>query len=105
MATDTPTNNWTNMMFGRVWIAQATLKDPESYIPPAKYPVIHKAALEACDALDGVRDGIISDPTRCHFDPKVVECKSSDAPDCLTSPQVEAARKIYASAKTRSPGK
>jgi feruloyl esterase len=99
-----PTNNWTNMMFGRIWVAQAALKEAASYIPPAKYPVIHKAALEACDALDGVKDGIIGDPPQCHFDPKVLECKQSDAPDCLTTPQVEAARKIYASAKNPRTG-
>jgi feruloyl esterase len=33
-----------------LWIAHAVLKDPASYIPPAKYPVIHEAALNACDA-------------------------------------------------------
>src|SRR5579871_195447 len=99
-----PTNNWTNMMFGRIWVAQATLNDPASYIPPAKYPVIHKAALDACDALDGVKDGVIGDPTRCHFDPKVIECKNGDGPDCLTSAQVEAARKIYTPAKNSRTG-
>ena len=90
-----PTNNWTNMMFGRIWVAQATLNDPASYIPPAKYAVIHKAALEACDAVDGVKDGVIGDPTRCRFDPTVLECKDADGPDCLTAAQVAAARKIY----------
>jgi len=40
-----------------LWIADAVLKDPASYIPPAKYPVIHKAAVAACDANDGLDDG------------------------------------------------
>ncbi|HEX5430801.1 MAG TPA: tannase/feruloyl esterase family alpha/beta hydrolase, partial [Bryobacteraceae bacterium] len=66
-----------------------------SYIPPAKYPVIHNAVLAACDALDGVKNGVIEQPEHCHFDPKTIECKGADAPDCLTAPQVEAARKIY----------
>ena len=39
---------------------------------------------------------MIEDPTRCKFDPKVFECKGDDAPSCLTAPQVEVARKIYA---------
>ena len=99
-----PTNNWTNMMFARIWIAQATLNDPASYIPPAKYPVLHKAALDACDALDGVQDGVIDDPTRCHFDPKAIQCKDGDGPNCLTSAQVEAARKIYTPAKNARTG-
>jgi feruloyl esterase len=104
IAAGAPTNNWNNMMFGRMWVAQATLKDPASYIPPAKYPAIHKAVMEACDALDGVKDGVLEDPTRCHFDPGAIECKGADGPDCLTSPQVQAARKIYTPARNPRTG-
>jgi feruloyl esterase len=82
-----------------MWIAAAVLKDPAAYIPPAKYGLIHKAALDACDAVDGVKDRLIEDPAVCKFDPKVLLCKGADGGDCLTAPQVEAARKIY------SPGK
>jgi feruloyl esterase len=92
-----PGINWTGRSTQAVWIAQANHKDEASTIPPAKFPVIHAAALEACDAGDGLKDGIIEDPTRCKFDPKVIECKGADSPSCLTSPQVETARKIYAS--------
>ncbi|HSP66158.1 MAG TPA: tannase/feruloyl esterase family alpha/beta hydrolase [Bryobacteraceae bacterium] len=81
-----------------LWIASAVLKDPASYIPPAKYPVIHQAALAACDLRDGVKDGLIDDPTKCKFDPKVLLCKNGDGPACLTAPQVDAAKKIYSSA-------
>jgi feruloyl esterase len=93
------TNNWTKMMFGRMWVGQATLSDPANYIPPAKYPVIHRAVLAACDAMDGVKDGVLDDPTKCQFDPGVLACKNDvDSADCLTKPQVEAARKIYSPA-------
>jgi len=81
-----------------LWIAFAVLKDPASYIPPAKYPVIHQAALAACDLRDGVKDGLIEDPSRCKFDPKVLLCKNGDGPACLTAPQVDAAKKIYSAA-------
>ncbi len=96
IAAGAPANYWTHLRFGSMWPATADLIDPASYIPPAKYPVIHRAALAACDALDGVKDGIISDPLRCHFDPGVIECRGADASDCLTAPQVAAARRIYA---------
>jgi feruloyl esterase len=76
--------------------AKATLDHPGSMIPPSKYAVIHRAAVRACDAADGLKDGLISDPLNCHFDPEVLECKGADAADCLTSAQVEAATKIYA---------
>jgi feruloyl esterase len=92
-----PGINWTGRSTQAAWIAQANLKDEASTIPPAKFAVIHSAALDACDAADGVKDGIIEDPTRCKFDPVVIECKGPDGPACLTAPQVETARKIYAS--------
>ena len=92
------TNNWTKMMFARIWVGQATLSDKESYIPPAKYPMMHTAVLQACDAMDGVKDGVIDDPTKCRFDPAVLACKEGDAPDCLTAAQVKAAERIYAPA-------
>jgi feruloyl esterase len=79
-------------------VAFAVLKDPASYIPPAKYPMIHEAVLAACDLRDGVKDGLIEDPTRCKFDPKVLLCKNGDGPSCLTAPQVDAAKKIYSAA-------
>src|SRR6185312_1397386 len=55
-----------------------------------------KAALEQCDLNDGVKDGVIEDPASCRFDPKVVACKGAEGPECLTSAQVDVARKIYA---------
>lgn len=78
-----------------LWIAHAVLKDPASYIPPAKYPLVHKAALDACDAEDGLKDGLISDPAKCSFDPAVLLCKGGDGPSCLTGAQVTAAKKMY----------
>lgn len=93
-----PAVNWTGRAAQSMWIAQAVHKDEASYIPPEKYALIHNAVLTACDANDGVKDGVLEDPTRCTFDPKVLECKGADDPGCLTGPQVEAARKIYAPA-------
>jgi feruloyl esterase len=80
----------------QMWVWYATHKDEASFIPPDKYPVLHQAALNACDAKDGLKDGLISDPERCKFDPGVTQCKGAPDANCLTAPQVEAARKIYA---------
>ena len=65
-------------------------------LPAAKLAVIHDAVLARCDLLDGVKDGVLENPMRCMFDPKEIECRSGDGPNCLTTPQVEAVRKIYA---------
>jgi feruloyl esterase len=79
--------------------AKATLDDPASMIPPSKYSAIHRAALDACDARDGLKDGLISEPLRCRFDPAVLACTGTDTPDCLTPAQLGAAKKIYAGVK------
>jgi feruloyl esterase len=81
-----------------LWIAIHALKDPAAYIPPAKYPMIHRAVLEACDAKDGVKDGLIEDPEKCQVDFKVLECKVSDGTDCLTARQVQTAQTIISPA-------
>jgi feruloyl esterase len=76
----------------------------ESYIPPEKYPAIHDAALKACDALDGVKDGVIDAPDRCTFDPSVLRCQGDDGPACLTAAQVETARAMYSPVKDLTTG-
>src|SRR6516165_9726040 len=88
-------NPRTGLALMQAHIAHAALKDPASRIPPAKFPMIHEAVLKACDALDGLKDGLLQDPSKCKFDPKVLECKGADAADCLTADQVAAARKMY----------
>ena len=90
-----PAANWTGRAGQSLWVALAMHKDEAAYIPPAKYPAIHRAVLEACDKLDGVADGVLENPRRCGFDPQVLACKHGDADDCLTPAQVEAARKVY----------
>jgi feruloyl esterase len=91
-----PANYWTHLVTEQIWIAQALHKDDASYIPPSKYALIHNAALAACNGREGVKDDVVNDPTRCKFDPKAMLCKAADGADCLTAPQAEAARKIYA---------
>jgi feruloyl esterase len=91
-----PANYWTHLQAWSLWVYQATHDNEASYIPPEKYPVIHEAALAACDARDGVKDNVIDSPNTCQFDPGVITCDSGDDLSCLTTAQVEAARRIYA---------
>jgi len=101
-----PANNWSHMMAGMIWNEQALLGKDGSAIPAAKLPAIQKAALNACDAVDGVKDGLIEDPRACHFNPDVLQCKSgTDTPDCLTAPQLSALKKLYAGLKDPNTGK
>jgi tannase/feruloyl esterase len=87
-----------------LWIAHGVLKDKASYIPPAKYPIIHQAAVAACDARDGLKDGLIDTPNKCNFDPNVLLCKSTENAQCLTAAQVEAAKTFYSAPKNPKTG-
>jgi hypothetical protein len=90
-----PANYWTHLLTKALADAQATTLDPASYIPPGKLPAIARAVNAACDAQDGVSDGIVNDPKKCHFDPAVMLCKEGDSEKCLTMAQVTALKKLY----------
>ncbi len=57
-----PANYWTHLLFGIVWSAQATHEGQPGNLPRDKLVLLHDAALRACDALDGVKDGVLEDP-------------------------------------------
>jgi feruloyl esterase len=90
--------------FAQSWMFDVTHRDPASYVPASKLPVIHAAAIAACDAGDGTTEGIIANPRACRFDPDMLTCKGSDAPDCLTPTQVAAVKAIYAGPKNPRTG-
>ena len=90
-----PANYWTHLLIGAMWDTQATTFNPASYIPASKLPAVSAAVLAACDARDGLTDGILNDPRQCHFDPTTLLCQGADSASCLTAPQVAALQKIY----------
>lgn len=90
-----PALNTTGRATFAMWVAQNLRKEEGSYIPNTKYPAIHDAVLQACDALDGVKDRVLENPRQCKFDPQVLLCKDGDSPSCLTAAQLESARKMY----------
>jgi hypothetical protein len=91
-----PASSFTHGMAGFTWDLLATEIDPASYIPANKYPTIEAAALAACDARDGVKDGVIDDPRTCNFKPATLLCSGPESATCLTQPQITALEKIYA---------
>jgi feruloyl esterase len=94
----------THHTFAQMWIWQSTHKDPDHELTPGKLALLHRAALAACDANDGVKDGVIENPTTCKFDPALLECRGPDTNECLTRGQVEAARDLYAGPKNPRTG-
>jgi feruloyl esterase len=67
----------------------------------AKVETLHKAVMDSCDALDGVKDGIISNPEKCHYDPSALLCKGEDGPACLTAGQLETVKIVFGDVKTK----
>ena len=58
--------------------------------------------LKACDALDGIRDGMIFNTKGCGFDPRMLECKAAKSDSCLSAIQVSAIERAFAGPKTAS---
>src|SRR5690606_19065004 len=67
----------------------------------ADLQLAQSAALKACDADDGLEDGLINDPRQCRWDPAEIQCTGAKTDSCLSAPQVEALRAVYAG--TRAP--
>ncbi len=61
--------------------------------------LLGKAVAEACDAADGVKDGLIFNRRGCHFDPAVLRCKGAKTDTCLSDAQVGALKKVFAGPK------
>jgi len=80
------------------WIASAvTDRQDHVILGAAKVPAIQRAALAACDAQDGLKDNLISDPRACRFDPGTLACpQGRNDESCLTGNEIEALRKVYA---------
>jgi tannase/feruloyl esterase len=77
------------------------LKDVSKILPPEKQKLINSTVVAMCDAKDGVKDGIISDPESCKFDPASLICSESNKESCLTAAQVETAKRAYSPLKTK----
>ncbi|KAF7349303.1 Carboxylic ester hydrolase [Mycena sanguinolenta] len=86
--------HWTNILASYVG-APAPDSSP-AFIPPELWKTVAAEVMRQCDGLDGVLDGIVTEPDACDFRPEALLCRSGAALDaCLTPPQVEALRKIY----------
>ncbi len=99
-----PAANWTRFEAGgHLWVVTALNKDPDSYIPASKLRALGDAVNAACDANDGVRDGVIEDPRTCRFDPAALTCRDGrDDDSCLTPKQVQAVKDVRAGSRNSS---
>jgi feruloyl esterase len=100
-----PAMNVSHLQGNQAWTGQIAHLDEGGYIPATKYPALQAAALNSCDALDGVTDRVIENPRVCKFDPAVMLCTGEDNISCLTAPQVEVAKKVYSGVTNSVTGK
>jgi Tannase and feruloyl esterase len=101
IAAGAPALNFTvQNSFHHAWLAKAnTGLDGKRLLVAVDMKPLHDAVLKACDAIDGLVDGQITDPRLCHYDPAPLRCKQSYvAGTCLTREQIAAVRKIYSGA-------
>jgi tannase/feruloyl esterase len=85
----------TGFTIGAMWNQRALTEAPLS---AEKLALVAKSVMNKCDAVDGLKDGLIDDPRRCSFDPKkdVPACQAgADGGDCLTAAQATTLSKIY----------
>jgi feruloyl esterase len=83
-----------------------TGSDGKPILSTVQLPILHNAIIAQCDAMDGLKDGLISDPLSCHPDPSVVQCRpGQDQNTCLTPAQVRVATEIYKGAHDTQGGK
>jgi hypothetical protein len=90
-----PWVNQTGFAVGAAWNQKALNEAP---VTPAKMVLVAQKVMDKCDAVDGLKDGLIDDPRACRFDAAkdVPACSvGADGADCLTAPQAAAINKIY----------
>ncbi|HUR34922.1 MAG TPA: tannase/feruloyl esterase family alpha/beta hydrolase [Vicinamibacterales bacterium] len=91
-----PAADRTNEIIAYLWDWRAThTPDGASLVDPAKLRLLTASAVAACDANDGVKDGVVDDPRQCRFDPASLRCPGAAGATCLTSAELGAVRAVY----------
>jgi feruloyl esterase len=90
-----PAVNRTGSLATQVWVAQAVAAEPRVEIAQSTLSMVHAAVLASCDSLDGVQDGLIDEPAKCHFDPASLVCTGLESDRCLSPAQVTVLKRFY----------
>lgn len=96
-----PAIDWTGITVQLLQVARAMYPDPgdlsEPVVSEATRTLLEDAILERCDALDGLKDGMMTDPRECDFDPTTLPRCEQQAPGqgCVTDAELEAIRTVY----------
>ena len=91
-----PAIHWDRFQAAQIWPQVAMLHENGGAVDAKKITLATNAAIEACDALDGVKDGVLEEPRACKFDAKTLVCAAGASGDsCLTAGEAAAINKIW----------
>jgi feruloyl esterase len=89
-----PAINWTKLMMQSLW-GSVLMNAASNPVPQCKLAAVTAAAVAACDAIDGVKDGVIENPKSCTFDPKVLIGTSAGQCGAFTQADTDLIRKLW----------
>lgn len=89
-----PAINWTKLMMQSIW-GSVEMNAMDDVVPACKLAAATEAAINACDGIDGVKDGVIEDPQRCTFDPKVLIGTTAGECGMFTEQDANLIRKLW----------
>ncbi|KAJ7049406.1 hypothetical protein C8F01DRAFT_1265482 [Mycena amicta] len=79
----------------RISSARPILWGTQNSCSQLDWAVVSAAILRACDALDGLVDGLITEPDDCQFDVDGLECRANQTSGCLTATQVDTVKNVF----------
>jgi|SRR5665213_162738 len=89
-----PAINWPKLMMQSIW-GTAVMNAAQDAVPACKLRAATAAAIEACDARDGVKDGVIENPAICNFDPKTLVGKPAGSCGTFTEADADVIKKLW----------
>jgi hypothetical protein len=89
-----PAINWPKLIMQSIW-GGMLMNATGTVVPACKLAAATTAAINACDAIDGVKDGVIEDPKQCNFDPKSLIGTPAGECGSFTAADAELIRKIW----------
>jgi hypothetical protein len=89
-----PAINWPELRVSQVW-GPMLMNHENNPVAQCKLERATAAAVAACDAIDGVEDGVIGDPTRCEFDPAQLVGTASEQCGVFTEADASIVRRLW----------
>lgn len=90
-----PANPMTDLMTQSMWASWVNKRAAGAQLDPGKLALVHQGVLNQCDAVDGLKDGVIGRPDACSFEPQALVCAAGNTENCLSAPQADAMQALY----------